>query len=147
NISPVTGIRNPEATITGDMGGANAAILIGEPGVGGAPTNISGVTIKGFEIANITNTSGGNACIGAGHNFINYSSVDNVTIEKMYIHTNNVASGIYTNGNIFLNGWTITDNKIENLTYQFASAINPWKQNNLTITDNEITDIAYSGIN
>lgn len=147
NVSPVDGIRNLEATITGDMGGAQAAILIGDPGVGGSPTNISGVTIKGFEIANITNTSGGNACIGAGQNFVTYSSADNVTIEKMYIHTNSVASGIYTNSNIIMNGWTITDNKFENLTAPLASAINPWKQDNLTITNNEISNIAYSGIN
>lgn len=129
------------------MGGAKAAILIGQPGDAIAPTTISGITIKGFEITAITGTSGGRACIGAGHNFVNYSQANNVTIEKMYIHDVNDANGIYTNGHLVLDQWTITDNKIQGLTYQYASAINPWKQTNLTITDNVISNIAYNGVN
>lgn len=135
-ISPNTGTRVAEAIITGNIGATTAAIRI----------SANNVTIKGFKITGITGTSAGRACIGGGHNFVNYTQPSNVRIEKMLIDGND-ATGIYTNGHLIMDAWTITDNRIQNLTFSSASAINPWKQTNLTITDNVISNIPHNGIN
>ena len=135
-ISPNTGSREDEAIITGDIGNATAAIRIGA----------SNVTIKGFKITGITGTQAARSSIGGGHNFVNYTQPNNVLIEKMLIDDND-AYGIYTNGHLIMDKWTIHDNKIVNLTSGGWTAINPWKQTNLEITNNVISNIGYGGIN
>ncbi|HOW25962.1 MAG TPA: right-handed parallel beta-helix repeat-containing protein [Bacteroidales bacterium] len=131
-ISPNTGTRVAEAVIIPPAG--DAAVKI-------AANNI---TMNGLKITGVSGSAPG--CIVGGNNFSGLpSKTNNVNILKMLIETN-AAAGIYTNGSELSTNWTISDNRIKDLTGSISSGINPWKQSNLTVTDNEILNTGYAGI-
>jgi hypothetical protein len=108
------------------------------------------ITMKGFRIINL-NQQG--AIISGGATSPSTSSTAYVTIEKN-LFENLTGNAIYTNGSI--SNWTVTDNKIQNVTTytssgNFGSGFS-FGQNStgnasyLTVTNNSFSNISWDGI-
>ncbi len=131
-VSPNGGSRVAEATI--DLTGGSVIKI--------AADNIN---LKGFKIQGL-NQQG---AIMSGGSLSGTTAADNITIEKN-LFDNLKGNAIYTNGSI--SNWTITDNKIQNVSSYtsggtYGSAMGFWRgANNITITNNTISNCSWEGI-
>jgi hypothetical protein len=138
-------ILGPNAAVSPNGGSRVAEAIIDLTGGSRIKIATNDITLKGFKIVNL-NQQG---AIISGGGLSGTTAAANVTIEKN-LFDNLTGNAIYTSGSI--SNWTITDNKIQNVSSYttggtYGSGMGFWLgASNLTITNNTISNVAWEGI-
>ena len=144
-INKALTINGPNATVSPNTGSRVAEAIIDLTGGSQIKIRTDNLSLKGFKIVNV-NQQG---AIVSGGSISNTSAANNVTIEHN-LFDNLTGDAIYTYGSI--SNWTITDNKIQNVSSYltggtYGCGLSFWLgASNVTITNNTISNVSWEGI-